>query len=98
MWSCDYWKDRRGEGYIGCVGKLYMETDQILSIMIGLAFIFTGISFAYLKVDKEELQKTNRLLPGISLLKFGWWRWSLVVIGFVAGTILLGNGFNLIQL
>jgi hypothetical protein len=63
--------------------------DQVIFIVIGALFLFAGIGLAFVKIDKQALEKKSHSNPGLALYQYPAYRWTVVLVSIIAGATIL---------
>jgi ABC-type Co2+ transport system permease subunit len=71
-----------------------METEQTITFVMGCLFMLVGVLLSLVKVDRERLLKSTHSNPGLALFRFPAYRWGMVAVLFVGGTVLILIGLG----
>ena len=71
-----------------------MDTEGLIWMFLGTAFILCAISLSLVKIDKDDLKESIHRNPGMALFRFGAYRWGAVFILSIIGMAFLSIGLG----
>lgn len=71
-----------------------MDTEGVIWMLLGAAFILCAIGLSLVKIDKDNLKESIHTNLGMALFRFSAYRWGAVFILSIIGIAFLSIGLG----
>lgn len=71
-----------------------MDTEGLIWMLLGTAFILSAIGLSLVKIDKDDFKESIHRNSGMAFFRFGAYRWGAVFILSIIGMAFLSIGLG----